>query len=431
MKKFEVLLLTIALFGHLIFFGFYVLTGRVYGGASSDNSYITFMMMVDIIPFIMFVNYLRSKQSKKGIGAILLVLFVILAILLIEAKLSFSYPLVKSFVAYTIPGALIGILFAKYDVGEYFAKWLEPVMLFLTIEGTRSMSLILALSYSEVSEFGIGVQSLSYYCAFAFALNLYFLLFGDEVKNRFKYTKTLIYKILSVILLVVQIVVSLSSGGRGGFVLAVVSAIVLILMRFTRRGTNVIQTSIGLVLIISAAVVVVNLLPDNINNAVSLGSERTFSYITKSGIDLSETSNRDNVYREAIKDIKRSPVIGYGLLMKGSFIEGSWPHNIVLEVLLQGGIIYLIVFLFLMFKVVKKLRLLLKNGHKLFIVPVALYPIVMLCFSGSYITSGLFFFVVTYILCCKVRKKPATVRLLRRKLATVELSNISEEVSKQ
>ena len=278
-------------------------------------------------------------------------------------------------------------------------------MLFLTLEGIRSMSLILAFSYSEVDEFGIGVQSLSYYCAFAFSLNLYFLLFGDEIKDRFKFTQSIIYKVICILLLVIQMLVTLSSGGRGGFILALVSAIVLVFMRFAHKGHSKFQTSAALVMIITIVLVVINYLPENIINAVDTGSERTFSYISGSGIDMTETSNRDDVYGIAMADIRNSPVFGYGLLMKGTSAEGSHPHNIFLEVMLQGGTLYLMLFIALMISLFKRLRRLLRNGHKTFIIPVALYPIVMLCFSGSYITSGLFFFVITYILCCDVKIK--------------------------
>lgn len=409
MKKYEVILLTFALFGELIFWGFYVLTGRVYGGAGVDNSFSSFMMLVDIIPLAFFIKYLMSAKSKKNVGLVIAVLLLILAILLFEADFSFSFTLVKSWVAYSIPGALIGILLAKYDAGDYFAKWLEPIMLFLTAEGIRSMSLILAVSYTEVNEYGIGVQSLSYYCAFAFAINLYFLLFGNELKDRFKYAQTSIYKAISVVLLVVQIVVSLSSGGRGGFVLAVISAAVLVYKKFTKRGSNVLSTSLMFAMMIAALLVIVSLLPENISDAVSTGSKRTFSYITNEGIDMSQTSNRDDVYGDAWIDIQKKPILGYGLLMKGSFIEKSWPHNIFLEVLLQGGVVYMIFFLIVMISLYKKLRLMLKRGHSLFIVTIALYPGVMLLFSGSYIATELFWFVVSYIYCYDVKRIPTPV----------------------
>ena len=406
MKKYEVILLILSLFGELLFWGFFALTGRVYGGAVVDNTFTGFMMLVDIIPLVFFIKFLFSSHSKKNVVPVIVVLLLILAILLIEADFSFTFSLVKAWVAYSMPGAIIGILIAKYDVGEYLAKWLEPIMLFLTMEGIKSMSLILAFSYSDVHEYGIGVQSLSYYCAFAFALNLYFLLLGDEIKNRFKYAQTTIYKIISIVLLVVQIVVSLSSGGRGGFVLAVISAIVLVYMKYTKRGSNLVKTSLMFVAMIAVLLVVVSFLPENIVNAVNTGSQRTFSYITNQGIDMTETSNRDEVYSGALIDIQQKPLLGYGLLMKGSFIEGSWPHNIFLEVLLQGGMFYLIILLVVMISLYKKLRLMLKRGHSYFIVPIALYPGVMLLFSGSYITTELFWFVASYIYCYDVNRCP-------------------------
>lgn len=399
LSKFQVILLTFALFGQLFFSGFYVLTGRVYGGAAIDNSYITFMMAVDVIPLFFFLRYLGTGLSNKNVGLIITSLLIYMFILLIESSFDFHYPLVKSFPAYSIPCALIGVLIAKYNVGDYLAKWLEPLMLFLTIVGIRSMSWILLLSFSGTGDVGIGAQSLSYHCGFAFALNLYFLLFGNELNYRFKYAKTLFYKYISMALLVVQVVVSISSGGRGGFVLVAVSSIILIMMRLLERDGSFAKFLITLLLITVTAILAIQVMPDNIQDALEAGSERTFSYISKSGIDMTETSSRDYVYGEAIKDIRKNPILGYGLLMKGSYIEGSWPHNIILEVLLQGGIIYLLVFLFILYHFLLRFRLLVKDARSRFIVPIALYPAVMLCFSGSYITTGLFWFVVSYVFC--------------------------------
>lgn len=403
LSKFAIVLLTVALFGQIIFSAFYILTGRMYGGAAVDNSYLSFMMIVDIIPLIYFVRFMGAKVSKKNVTGTVLVLLAIQLIMLLEGDMSFDYPLVKSFLAYSIPAAFIGILFAKYNTGEYFAKWLEPFMLILSFVGIRSMSLILTYTYSGIGEEGVGPQSLSYYCGFAFALNLYFLLFGDEIKDRFKYARTTIYKFVCVALLVVQTVTSVSSGGRGGFVLIVVSAATLIFIRTFRRGG--IKTHgylFILLLIIVTAFLFIDYMPDNIRNAINEGSERTFSYITNKGIDMTETSSRDDVYGASFIDIAKSPIWGYGFLMKGSFIEGSWPHNLFLEVLLQGGILYLIVFLIVVYQLVKKTLRMIKSGHKLFILPLALYPIVMLCFSGSYITTGLFWFLIAYIICYEI-----------------------------
>ena len=406
MKKIEVILLFMAIFGHIFFFGYYILAGKVYGGASVDNSYVFFTILMSILPTILFIKYLFSNTSKRSIVPIILSISIFLIILLVEAGFNYRNMLIRLFLAYSIPSALIGVLISKYNMGGYFAKWLEPLMLFLTLIGLRSTLWILAVSYTEIDEEGIGAQSLSYYCGFAFAINLFFLLFGNEIKERFKYTRAIIYKYISVALLIVQVVVSISSGGRGGFVLVVVSAGTLIILRILKLSGNVIRTLFVFFLMLVATALTIRYMPDNISEAVSIGSERTLSYISEEGIDMGETSTRDEVYSDAINDIRLRPIGGYGLLMKGSSFEGDRPHNIFLEVMLQGGILYLFLFLIILYCLLRKIRLLIRSGQGLFIIPVALYPAVMLFFSGSYVTTGLFWFVITYIMCYEENKHP-------------------------
>lgn len=313
----------------------------------------------------------------------------------------------KSLVAFSIPAALIGILIAKSNSGSYFAKLLEPVMLFFTFTGIISMRHILSVAIlRDVQNDGIGTNSLSYYCGFAFALNLYFLLFGDEMTERFKYAKTSLYKYISIFLLIVQFAVGLSSGGRGGFILLLVSGIVLTFLRFKRHSAKSANTFITFILLFLAIIVAIQFMPQNIVDAMSRGSERTFSYISKGRIDATETSNRDVVYDNAFRSISESPIIGHGLLMKGTPFYQDRPHNIFLEILLQGGVFYLLLFLIFMFHILKKMRMLIRQGNGLYMIPVALYPMVMLMFSASYIGADLFWFVISFIICSDVKASP-------------------------
>ena len=166
-SKISVPLLTFTLFAHIFFWGYNLLTGRIYARAAADNSFILFMMVADIIPLFYFVRYLTdASASRRHVGGLMIAMAVILFVLMIEGDI--DYPLVKSFIAYSIPAALTGILIAKYRSGEQFAKYLDLFMLILTFIGIISMRAILAVSYQEVAEdFGIGVQSLSYYCFLA------------------------------------------------------------------------------------------------------------------------------------------------------------------------------------------------------------------------------------------------------------------------
>lgn len=405
LSKIEVILLTISLFGTLIFFGYYTLTGRVYGGAASDNSYISFMMIVDIIPLSLFVKFLFSKGNKKNVAPIIIVLMILTAIYGIGVGVSdINF---KSLLAFSSPAAVTGILIAKSNRSWYFVKLLEPVMLFLTVVGIASMRYLLVVrNLQDMGEEGIGISSLSYHCGFAFALNLYFLLFGNEMPERFKYAQTTLYKYVSILLLIVQFAVGLSSGGRGGFVLLLVSGVVMVFLRLAHRRGSSSKTVFTFFLLLMAGFIAVQFMPENIVGAMTTGSERTFSYISKGGgIDTSETSNRDVVYADCIRSIEDSPIIGHGILMRGTPFYGDRPHNIFFEVLLQGGILYLMLFLAFILSLFNKTKRLVRQGHGLFIVPVALYPMVELMFSASYIGTDLFWFVISYILCCEMPRQ--------------------------
>lgn len=405
LSKIEVALLTISLFSSIFFFGYNIITGRIYGGASSDNSYISFMMIVDIIPLYLFVKFFFSGNSQKNVWPIILALAVLITIYGIGVgtnDISF-----KSLLAFSFPAALVGILIAKSNTGPLFAKYLEVVMLFLTVVGVVSMRHLLSVeALRGVQEEGIGINSLSYYCGFAFALNLYFLFFGDELAERFKYAKTSLYKYFSIGLLVVQFVVGLSSGGRGGFLLLLFSGIIMVYLRLKRHSAKSRNSFFTFILLFFAVIISIQFMPQSLVNSMSRGSERTFSYLSGGTIDASETSNRDIVYDAAINSIKESPIIGYGLLMKGTPFYGDRPHNIFLEVLLQGGVLYLLLFLWFAFLLINKMRRLIRQGHGLFMIPIALYPFVMLMFSASYIGSDLFWFVISYILCYDIKVHP-------------------------
>lgn len=390
----KILLLTIALFAHILFFCYNFIFGVVY----NSNSFLSFLMIFDIIPLYYFVKYLTSgSYSKKNVDGVILVLFIILFILFLED--GFKGVISRSFIAYSMPSALIGIILAKCDKEAYFAKYLEPIMLLITSASIAGLKYGLGAGSMLMvdTENGMGMQSLSYYTAFAFSLNLYFLLLGDELENRFRYTKTVVYKVFSVTLLVVQLVSVLSSGGRGGSVLLILSALMIVFLKLiTKKGRS--KNMFFPFLLISAAIVLaVNFMPENILNLISIGQDRAFSYLSNGGIDMSETSNRDIVYADAIGAITDSPIIGYGLLMKGSKFEGTWPHNLILEILLQGGFILLLIFSFIFIKFLNKLVRMIRKGHGHYILPIVLYPIVMLCFSGSYISTGLFWFSLAYV----------------------------------
>lgn len=127
------------------------------------------------------------------------------------------------------------------------------------------------------------------------------------------------------------------------------------------------------------------------------------------GISWENTSNRGSVYGKAIEAIKNSPVYGYGFyeyLFKYSY--NHTPHNIILEVLLQGGIVYLIfsitIFIFVMIKFI----CMIKNNKKIIELGfIFLYPLTKLLFSSSYSFNAIFWFFIIYVYAYELKPKKA------------------------
>ena len=233
---------------------------------------------------------------------------------------------------------------------------------------------------------------MSYFCGFAFCLNLCFLLFGDK-SYRFKIFRTKLYFIVSCFFLLVQLLSCIISGGRGGFVLLVVGSVYLLFVakKVTRTVTIVI------LFFCFAYSVVISVGNSPITNKVSSGTERVFSYIDENGINMKKTSSRDVVYTKAFVQIEKDKYMGGGLF-KANADFGSYPHNIMLEHIMQGGVIYMLLWTFLLIYVLYVIHFRLNSYEEYSIIPIMVYPLVMLQFSETYIYSQLFWFGLTYVL---------------------------------
>jgi O-antigen ligase len=241
-------------------------------------------------------------------------------------------------------------------------------------------------------------QTQSYVSAFAYCLNLSFLLYGAQYKLfKFHYYKW--FKIIEYILLLVQISGVLFSGGRGGFVLLVSSSVILLWVKSKDKNFR-----INKVFIIILFLTVVGLLTVPKIVKVDLFSESTqriFSYISPRGLDLTETSDRDVLYYKAFELIKERPISGYGLF--GFYDYIFYPHNIFLEILLNGGIIFLLFAIIIVLIFFTKLKLIIHHApSNLVILSVVIFPMTELMFSGTYMVTPLFWFAISYVFCYSI-----------------------------
>ena len=109
--------------------------------------------------------------------------------------------------------------------------------------------------------------------------------------------------------------------------------------------------------------------------------------------DVERTQLREQSYQI----IGESPIIGYGL-WHGLKVAGFYMHNIFLDILISGGVVYLFLFLYCMKKVINTIVRMIHDKRFCTILPIALLPATMLLFSSFYMTTPLFWFSVIYAL---------------------------------
>ena len=114
---------------------------------------------------------------------------------------------------------------------------------------------------------------------------------------------------------------------------------------------------------------------------------------------MKQTSYRDIVYNEVLIKIKDRPLLGYGMFKQMDYMKNwMYPHNFFLEVLLSGGIVYLLFILFVSYVFYKKMIYLigLDISHVL-LLSIFGFTFVQLMLSGTYLSTPFFWFLGSYV----------------------------------
>jgi len=395
----------LAMLGSNFFFAVSAIIGLDYAGIENSNVFLVYTVIVFIangVLYIRTVNQNGGKLSIMDVSVFLLLGVIIISYLLPSLSTGRLNPMstmfLRNFVAFTLPSIIAAICVSKMRAFSEIANLLELVML------TLSLSIIVKviLPYFQGQRFltfagAVYHQTGSYLAAFAFGLNLYFLLNGNH-HERLAPFRTRFYRGVCLLLLVVQVLGFVLPGGRGGFVLGVTYFLFIVFSQVTTRSLRRLFRVLLLVLFL-AAIIGASWPLLMQNNLFVSGFNRATQFIsTGARIDWTGTSGRDSVYQNALHLIKESPVIGYGIF--GMYeVTGNYPHNLFLEILLQGGVIFLVMAVSILFLFTRKLRHMIREDKSNAILTILfLYPIVMLMFSGTYLNTPQFWFVIVFVL---------------------------------
>jgi O-antigen ligase len=272
---------------------------------------------------------------------------------------------------------------------------MEIVMLFFSVAVIISL-ISVVITNTRASIGGATYQNVAYIAAFAFGVNLYYIFFGEN-HERFAFARSKPYYYLCYVLLLFQLSSVIASGGRDGMILVIVYSVYLFLLLLKDKSSYKKLKNISLIILIGIIGMITQLKLLSISIYES-SLNRAFSYL--SGGD---TSGRDTLYNDAMHVILDSPLFGYGLFGMFDYYN-DYPHNFFLEVLMQGGLFYLVFwFVIIMYLIIKYINISMKFKAFRLISVIALYPIVVLMVSGTYINQSVFWFIISFIISYKIK----------------------------
>ena len=246
-------------------------------------------------------------------------------------------------------------------------------------------------------------QEAAYGSAFSFGMIWFYYLKSDWFRKKYKYSWCLLPLLL---------IATVLPGGRGAFLLVVVYTIwcIGIILRRT-RVQKIKKTIKPVTLFFSLAILsfVLIFLFFNISKYLETlvsGFERAISFFDFHTMSLDfegGSSERGPIYEHAMTMIAEQPLTGYGPYGYLYIDLAPYPHNIILEVLLQYGVVIGATFMFFLF--ICELRFIIKA--EFLQIGISFYVYVNLMFSGSYTSNSYFWFLLCFALAEMLEAKEA------------------------
>lgn len=182
-------------------------------------------------------------------------------------------------------------------------------------------------------------MSISYYILPLFIAIVIQAMFYDKGKTiKYKIIKYLIYIVIFYVYINFYIVFA----SRGALISILVCLLICFIASKKDRDKKILYTILGGSIIIILLLYLGNILNafNNILKSFNINSatiERTINLLEEENIG----NGRDSLYKAAIDDIQENLLLGNGI---GEFYNeyGTYPHNIVLQLLHEGGILYMI-----------------------------------------------------------------------------------------
>lgn len=381
-----------SLFSDLLFFCIASIVGYTFEGSESSPIYKIYMSAMGglVIAFLIMDLLRRRIYTCSSFWCLLVALpmFVFASFYWQTGRYVLDVGRMRQNLLYifcfSYPACCAGIYMAHAGL-KRFVKYLDWVMLIMTV------SFVYAIAASVMGTANVGgasYQVMAYMSGFVFCINICMILWGNHYE-RFSLFRGERWNLIAYGLLVIQLLACLISGGRGGFVLLAVGAGYM-LYRSKKLGRIVALALFAFLLALAVGSYLDTPLFEKLENSTA----RTFNYLQGDSEDVMEVSGRSGIISHTIQVIQEDHYMGRGLFRS---LQEYYPHNFFLEVVEQGGVLYLLFWIVILWVIVRKVHSLVENDHLYILLPLAMYPAVYLMLSGSYTFNALFWFIISFV----------------------------------
>lgn len=393
----------VGIFSLIIIYGYYnfFVFGSIINLDLSKNYLKFYSITIFALAIIVYVYGLHKNNI------FLIELNIIFALLLIVSGFLITYlrygyfenetlGTLLDFGARCIPTVLFGAYIAKEKKLLEIAKWIDIYVLLVTI----TIFKIVYQAYfqgkfiANILEFGMDYQMISYLSAFMLGLNMFNIIWRKSIMHS-DFFNSRFYRKVRFLLLAMQLFSILYSGGRGGFVVVIVLGVYLLFNKtfIERNLKEMVKTNTIVAIVVCIAILLLIRTP-----LLQKNFARTIQFISpRGGINWEGTSGRDTVFNSAINVIKQSPIIGHGIGGGYYFGVGS-AHNLFLDVLIEGGIIYLTIWIAILIsffrKIIYKVRI--KPMYNIILI-IFLGDFINLMFSSIYLRGSIMWFCLSFV----------------------------------
>lgn len=350
-----------------------------------------------VLAFIVFAFFLlRAKRIPSHVLSNTLFLGILVIVLFFLTRFFYTQPNARYeshfYVAAAkfLPALLMGAaMHTERGVLEKVEKSLIFfVALYTYLLARFVFSSQLGLNQKETfdTDTGLNYQTISYYSIFTYGLTLYIISYGH-------YPRWIRVSLFFAAFL--QVLLAMMAGGRGAFVLGIVFTLYFGLKRISL---------LNLLVYISLVAIGLYALQRYMagSEMMQAGFDRIWGFFSDS--EAIEDDIRWERYRLAWISFRHSPIVGHGL---GSvFYEiGMYSHDVFLDVLCEGGVLLMGIFLLILFRFYQKSRFLLKvDSRNEIVIIIFLSSFVLLWFSSYYMSDTGFWLMISYTLSAKTRR---------------------------